>query len=371
MAEQDFAILTCISRYPNPGYSQLTGPPNDLRIVEEWLVDPVRGGLLPKNVKKIQTPKPYPQDVDPEKFDPDLAPPLPEDFDWIFKKLSKQRMAMGPARVAGRLYLYFSGHGFCNRSQDKPAEAALYCANATQQTYEHIFGTYYARVAVGWALFKEVVLIMDCCRDSEITRVPRPKSYRDTPDDGLAADVHLLSIYAVPKGGKAQEREIPERKGDVHGLLTHALLKLLDELIPSEGQLLSATELRQHLLQSWVSICGEDAAPRPEIYLPPSGDIYFAAKNLGSQFEFRWNAAMPPGEALTLVDSKFHDVAVFPLGSTGTVLVGANSPVVSHEITAGSLKLRLKPAIYQFRVNGSVARKGTFKVDGGDGHVDL
>ncbi len=371
MAKDDFAILTCISRYPNPGYTQLTGPPNDLKLIEEWLLDATRGGLLSANIKKIYTPDPYPQDLDPAHFDPDQAPPMAEEFDLIFKKLLRQRVAMGSARVSGRLYLYFSGHGFCNRSQERPAEAALYSANATREMYDHIFGTHYARVVVGWALFKEVVLIMDCCRDSEIARIPTPKPYRDTPDDALAADVQLLSIYAVPKGGKAQERAIPERNGKVHGLLTHALLKLLDELPPTADGQLSSTDLRQHLLQSWVSICGEDAAPRPEIYLPASGDILFPARNLGSPFEFRWKNAPPADASLTLADANFQDVAVFPLGPAGNPVIAAGSPVLSHERSDNVLRLRMRPGLYQFRVSGPAACKDTFKVDGSDAHVDL
>ena len=64
---------------------------------------------------------------------------------------------------------------------------------------------------------------MDCCRDSEIARVPRAAAYRDTPDDDLAVDVQLLSIYAVPKGGKAQERAVVEREGKVYGRMALTL----------------------------------------------------------------------------------------------------------------------------------------------------
>jgi caspase domain-containing protein len=373
MAKDDFAILTCISRYPNPGFKHLEGPPNDMELVEKWLLDPARGGFDPSgvNIKKVYTHKPYPQDENPAQFDPDQAPPTAEEFDLVFKKLLRKRTDMGPARVSGRLYLYFSGHGFCNRSLEKLAEAALYSANATRETYEHIFGTHYARVAVGWALFKEVVLIMDCCRDSEIARVPRPKPYRDTPDDSLAAEVQLLSIYAVPKGGKAQERAIPERNGKVHGLLTHALFRMLDELPPTSDGQFSSTDLRKHLLQSWVSICGDDAAPRPEVYPPPSGDIYFPASNKGSPFEFRWENQPPINASITLADAYFRDVAVFPLGAAGNQVLAVGSSVISHQRCPKGLKLRMKPGLYQFRVSGPAARTGIFKVEGSDAHVDL
>jgi hypothetical protein len=365
MPHEDFAILTGISWYPNPGYTQLSGPPNDLRIVEEWLLDPARGGLLPENIKKVATPPPPPPTIDP-----DMAPPVGQDFDLVFRRMLAARMKMGADRVKGRLYLYFSGHGFCNRSLEKPAEAALYCANASREMYEHIFGTHYARVVVGWALFAEVVLIMDCCRDSEIARSPTPKPYRDTPDDGLAADVKFLSIYAVPKGAKAQERAIVERNGNVHGLLTHVLLKLLDELPPVDGASISATQLRDHIWESWTAICGPEAAPRPDIYLPSAGEIYFPTADRGSTFEFRYKAPIHGGSVLTLIDSTFKDVANFALDQTAADVVRPSGPVISYERVDGTLRLRMRPGLYQFRVNVP-ARQETFKVDGGNGYVDL
>src|SRR5205823_1080730 len=189
----------------------------------------------------VRSPQPYPNPVDP-----DTAPPVSEAFDAEFRKLYRKRMALSAERARrDRLYLYFSGHGFCNRTQEKPAEAALYSANATREWYDHIFGTHYARIAQSHALFSEVVLVMDCCRDSEVNRTPTPKPYRDTPEDGLAADVKLVTIYAVPKGGKAQERAIAERDNKVHGLLTHALIKVLNEARPTQGDTISSADLKR------------------------------------------------------------------------------------------------------------------------------
>lgn len=364
MADGDFAILTCISSYADSTYPRLHGPPNDLRLVKGWLMSPQGGALLEKNIKVVQTPQPYPTPVDPDE-----APPVPAEFDLHFKKMMRARLDLGAGRVKDRLYLYFSGHGFCNRSLDKPAEAALYCANASRDFYEHIFGTQYARVALGRALFKEVVLIMDCCRDSEIARVPRAASYRDTPDDELAADVQLLSIYAVPKGGKAQERAIKERGDTVYGLLTHAILKLLDELPASSGLEVSATELKQQLLQNWQAICGADAAPRPEIYLPPAGDLLFTTKGLGSQVTF----ILPPnpsGMTLELVDMNFKSIATFGLADASMDAIPSGGPIVSFTRVGVELNLRMKLGLYQYKVNAP-AKTETFKVDGSNGRIPL
>jgi hypothetical protein len=365
MAMPDHAILTAISWYPAGGFTELQGPLNDLRLVEQWLTDPTLGAVLPENIEKIHTPLAKPADIDVDE-----APPAADAFDRHFKKLLAKRMKLGAERVNGRLYLYFSGHGFCNKSQDKDAEAALYCANATRIMYEHIFGTHYARIAKSWALFSEVVLIMDCCRDAEIARTPIPRPYRDTPYDELAHNVPLLAIYAVPKGGKAQERPIAERGDKVHGLLTHALFKLLNELPASSALGISATELRRHLLESWSSICGEDSAPRPEIYLPASGEIHFPTRNQGSSFSFAWDAQQLPGETLQIIDSSLRPIAQFQLAGNGAHRVEPLSPVIAHEFKPGHLALRMKPGLYEYRLAPQGQQLG-FKVDGGSQHVDL
>src|SRR5690348_2255475 len=115
MAADDFAILTCISSYADPSYPPLDGPPNDLLLVKEWLMSPQGGGLIEDNIKIVKTPQPYPKSVDPDE-----APPVPAEFDLHFKRMMRTRLALGAGRVKDRLYLYFSGHGFCNRSLDKP-----------------------------------------------------------------------------------------------------------------------------------------------------------------------------------------------------------------------------------------------------------
>lgn len=362
----DAAILTCISRYASPGFATLSGPLNDLKIVEDWLVNHCKV----TDIQKVMTPVPFPMDED-KGFDADQAPPVPDDFDKIFKTMLRKRMALGANRVADRLYLYFSGHGFCNRSQQFAPEAALYSANATAENYEHIFGTFYARLAVAWALFKEVVLIMDCCRDSEISRRPLPKPYRDTPDDNLAADVKLLAIYAVPKGGKAQEQGIEERGGEVHGLLTHALIKFLHELPPTEGEGVSSFDLQSSMLQNWAAIFGDDGPPRPDIYQPGAGPIMFPVVNRGSPFEFRVNGNAATNSWLQISDSSFKNVAMFPLDGANNAVIAPGGVVLDHKFVDGVLKLRMKQGFYRYSLIGAEPRVEAFKVDGSDGYVDL
>ena len=196
-----------------------------------------------------------------------------------------------------------------------------------------------------------------------------PPHFTNTPDDALASQVQLLSIYATPKGGKAQERKIAERGDKVCGLLTHALVKLLHELPVTDAQGIPASELRAKLLANWDALCGEEAAPRPEIYLPPSGEIHFASASQGSPFEFRWQAPPSPGATLTLSNHQMQQVAQFALTAEGAQ-PQAVGPILSVVRTAGALKLRMSQGLYQYQLSDP-AREELFKVDGGDRHVEL
>jgi len=173
VAADDFAILVGIWKYSDAtSFGALNGPQNDIALMREWLTDP-NGGNIPNDqdhIVEIRTPDP---------FIPADGVPRSEAFNQVFRDLQQKRLALNADRLNGRLYLYFAGHGFCNRSIGRDSEAALYTANATTNFYEHIFGTYFARVSNGKALFRETVLIMDVCRDSKITQQPIPPPIND------------------------------------------------------------------------------------------------------------------------------------------------------------------------------------------------
>jgi Caspase domain len=368
MSADDFALLVGISKYPNPGYSNLDGPSKDVALMKKWLTDPA-GGAVPDDVNHIvtiETPEPYPL-----QFDPDKAPPVADQFDAEFLKLLRARMALKEQRVKGRLYLYFSGHGFCSRDTTRDSEAALYSANATKEFYEHIYGTQYARVAKGQALFQEIVLIMDCCRDSEINRRPTPRPYSDRPDDGLAAEARLLAIYAVPKGGKAQERQISERGNEVHGLLTHAFIKALDEARPSEEKGISSTALRGHIFATWQTVCAPEPPPRPEILLPSNGDIIFGARNAGEEVVIGFQNNHPRDTVLMLWNSKLKKIAEFGVSDADSDLFAQNGPVISVARKDTTLILRLQPGYYEFALSSPGGASGTITVGGSGANITV
>jgi hypothetical protein len=371
MSADDFAFLVGISRYPNPGFSDLDGPSNDIRLMKRWLTSK-NGGDIPDDaghIVVVETPNPYLQE-----YVGDRARPAADEFDLEFRQLLRRRMLLGGDRVRGRLYLYFSGHGFCNRSMERDAEAALYSANATREFYEHIFGTQYARVAKGKALFKEIVLIMDCCRDSEVNRRPLPRPYTDSPDDQLAATAQLLAIYAVPKGGKAQERKIQERGDAVHGLLTHALVKALDEAAPTHAGLISSAALRDYIRLTWNNVCGADAPPPPEILLPTTDEIHFRANGNGEELLIDVPDTTPKHALFSLLDGRLTKITEFDVTAERLPdnLVDGGT-ILSAAIDGRSIRLKVQSGLYAYEVNaptGQIA-SGMLRIAGGPGHVQL
>ena len=108
----DYAILVGISRYPNPGFTDLEGPPNDMALFEEWLRSPTGGAIRDDpdepHIIRLITPEPY-----PSQFEPDEAPPTKATFERQFRRLVRS-LDQVPGK---RLYLYFSGHGFAERQR--------------------------------------------------------------------------------------------------------------------------------------------------------------------------------------------------------------------------------------------------------------
>jgi len=366
MAAGDYAILVGISRYADPAYPPLDGPVHDVDLVKKWLMSQSGGDVPEARIKTIVSPTGFPADQDAL-----LAPPLPAQFEAAFLNIERERLGLDTARIADRLYLYFSGHGFCSRAIDRGAEAALYTANAARDYYQHIYGTYFARRAEAKALFREIVLVMDCCRDAEANRVPVVPALANTPDYDLAADVSVLQIYAVPRGGKAHERAIPERNGQVHGLLTHALCKTFAEARPTNGSLVSATGVRQHLKQIWEKVCGEDGAPSPHVYLP-NHEIFFKAGNAGVRLIVSFGVTPPASATVSLRDGKLNRFAVLSAsGNAQEDIIAANAPILQLEREGTKILLQMLPGLYAYEPQGIPGNAGNVKLETGEISVQL
>src|SRR5215204_5237951 len=169
MAEDDFAILVGIQRYPN--IRSLNGPERDASDFRQWVQQD--GGVPEDNIFQVLT----------SEFELDAEPTM-EQVEREFGKLRRQVKAyIDQKGQAHRLYIYLAGHGF---SWDVN-NAALLTANS-DYGYDrgyHIAGRAYAEWFRNAAYFREIVLLMDCCR-TEYSNTPMRFPWPAEDDPGKA-----------------------------------------------------------------------------------------------------------------------------------------------------------------------------------------
>jgi hypothetical protein len=296
MVDQDFAILVGISRYKgNETYRDLSGPSNDVAHIYNWLVD-VKGGNVPsENIYKLLTPD--------ELLTPPASSTPAQEKSWTpnFELFKKHYIQIALKKEDGdyfqrksRLYLYFSGHGF-SRNDDMTQKAALYAADAWGRSTPNIPGTVYAEAAKSVALFSEIILIMDCCRDVQ-RHSPYGAYELDQTERPNSEDVRLFAVYATAKRGRAQERELSGEGGKVFGLLTHALVKALDETSTDVAGRVSGSMLHQYMSMNWEELYTSStdvAPPPPRTILSDAGEVYFNSRKDLRKQRFTFPTPMP------------------------------------------------------------------------------
>jgi len=207
MGANDYAIVVGISKYPALG--DLDGPEADARDFHDWLLDPNGGNVAKDNVTLLLS-SDYPPAPAQLKAKPQMAD-IEAVFDGYYVKGKEE------ATVGDRLYLYFAGHGFAPSLED----AALLMANAARgMTGYHLAGRKYANWFRQAAFFKEVVLFMDCCRESYQLSAPR-----EVPYEKLNGDKPATPYFAFATQWARATREGPwGDNGTTRGIFTLALL---------------------------------------------------------------------------------------------------------------------------------------------------
>jgi hypothetical protein len=257
----DWAIVVGVSRYwDNVWLKPLDGPLNDVALFTQWLT--TTAGVDPSHLISITSPTPAPEDKRWYEY-----PPLGTQFENAFTELVTD--GNGSYRFSpGRLYLYFAGHGFCLR-RDIPTRTALYTANSRKPVGHNICGTEYALCAQANGFFAEVVLVMDCCRSAELNGSIEPCLIGAVPGGRPGK---LLSVYAGEKGFSTPERSIPERDNKVHGLLTHAIMKVLEEGETDQLTGMSHERFKDELMNVWTDLWGGEPPDMPVVIPPERGD---------------------------------------------------------------------------------------------------
>jgi hypothetical protein len=357
--DENYSIVVGISRYRSPqDYPPLDGPLNDVDHICEWLSDPNGGNVKPANIYPLTT---------PARLISPAGDVNPGELAWTPDQAAFIRAYQDITIEAGqyvhrnsRLYLYFSGHGF-SQSADTTARAALFAANAYGPARPNIPGTVYAEAAKRVALFKEIVLIMDCCRDVQ-RNSPYAAYELDQTESGNAEKVKLFAMYASGKNGKAQEREFKSQE-KVFGLLTHGLVKALDEAPTNVLGQVSSTTLNNYLKIYWPEWCPKDyPAPQPPRTVPAdSGDIFF-----GSRKELFAQRFVVDSNATAVKLQSQHLDAVGMLGPDCITWAERNDPSpieIRFDVANGEkhFALKLPRGEHTLTISGSPERDLIFK----------
>ena len=214
---KDYALVVGIENYADGDFLEiLNGPKNDARNFVKWLSSPTGGNLPPANVNPYLL-----------VSDENGSSPRAGDIVDAIKKL----LALAPPtqRIGRRLYIVLAGHGVGPDLDD----AGLLTAEATEDVPTYIEGRRYANLFRGRAVFEEVVLMMDCCRDydGELPASIFPFKTRLVP----GAVVKRFYAYATGFGRAAREKEI---NNEVSGIFSHAVMAGLNGgAIDGEGRI--------------------------------------------------------------------------------------------------------------------------------------
>jgi hypothetical protein len=317
--KDDWALVVGINHYPFAGVNPLAGAVHDAKEFCKWLTDP-KGGDVPNgsdeddnHVVLLTSPT-------------DTAAPGPPKptYSQILSFFEELLVKLGNAS-GRRLYIYLSGHGISPAGQVSVRNTALLMANAKAPNLWHNFtANIWAEGARSTARFREVVLIMDCCRDLKNNAVIMPHIFGDSVPD--SKDCYLIEAYATAWGSKARELPFPPG-GQMRGVFTRSLLEVLwsgrmtgtmlkasvrkhltlvlkDEKKAQEPQIDRDEDLDRIVFneqadppRTLVTITGHPAA-RPEIDSWPEGTDNSVPVNLGDWTHdgASWQGKLEPGQ---------------------------------------------------------------------------
>ena len=336
----DYAVVVGVARYPQlapeGAAADLDGPDGDAQDVYDWLVAPDGGRLDPANVKLVRTADFEP--LDDEDPQPALGR-VERALQWLEQQTRKT--------AGGRLYLYFSGHGFSPVLE----EGALFTAEATQVSPSYVYAHAWLRWFRKAQRFRESVLWMDCCMDFQQSIPVREVPMRAQVGTGVPGPA-FIAVAARTK--RALERTMPD--GKVHGVFTWTLLKGLRGGASDERGNVTGESLRTFLYAVMPEFLPDDARRAGAIDLQPfvRADEGMVLRVLPERPRFAVRLTLP-------------DVAV---GQELRIWTGRPARRVVSEVLAGTQwSGELVRGLYVAELPSAGLRQG-FQVSGG-GDVEL
>lgn len=337
MNTDHYAVVVGIGKYP--GFSDLAGPTHDASAFRDWLEKPDGGWLDPDNIRFQTTDCFHPPD-----------PPGPKEthpYDAEIRNLFYDfvRRTHERAWVGERLYIYMAGHGFTEPAADRQHLTGLYAANADSYEAASVVGTMYAEWFRMWAGFREIVLVMDCCRANDVVQrlntsgLPGGKGR-----PGEAKQVRTFYGYATQPGQVARER--PMNGGPVRGIFTKTLLDALDRAPPDPQGHVTGRIVKGYVHQNIRTVAGPVEVEDPQFAVDDDRDIVLVSRTTA------------PGTRVRLHLDPFSgpvEVVIFR---------GPSEVVVRVQATGPDVPLFLAPGFYKAEVGGS--ERPLFEVGGED-----
>lgn len=311
MAQDDWGVVVGVRYYP--GLTNLDGPVNDATEFYQWLVSNGGGQVPPDQVALIISPNYNPPLPLPQNAEPKHAT-IEETFNNLVYVAEQNQDAGKGKKVGRRLYIYMSGHGCSPRLND----TALLAANATRTIVGyHILAKLYADWFLRANFFDEVVLLMDCCRESYPQAPPNIPPYIDITGADALDNSKVFYGFATKWSRLSRERPMPD--GHVHGVFTFALLQGLKGAAcdPTSGEI-TARSLGDYLYTNMKKFLKPEDLDDPEV--PKDPDIVYGT-NPDARFviaqvavpKYKVTIQLPPasvGKRAVVLDAKLKEYAI-------------------------------------------------------------
>lgn len=234
MAKQPnhYALVVGIDDYPN--FRSLKGAKRDAKDFAEWLVDDVTGGGIPSANLQLVLSKKNP------------LRPIHEDIDDALDVILD-----GVDQAPGeRLYLYFSGHGLARSNTGTDLCLAKW---STRRKGLALDSEDYLSMLMESGRFREVIMLLDCCRIRKIRKRALPPTNDPAKPDDLAAKSRSFVGHATEFLNAAHEaataNDVVDNANDpiVRGHFTRALIKALKGEAAEVGGGVRASRLKEYL----------------------------------------------------------------------------------------------------------------------------
>jgi hypothetical protein len=337
--DRDFAVVIGINEYKC--LKRLRGAEHDADQFRRWLLRADGGGLPAPNIFPNQ---PY-IPVNGQPF-----PPL--DY-WLdaFGELAR-RSKYGQRRLGRRLYIFLAGHGSAGGVRD----TRLFTYQSEENYPQELAVMAYADLFHHSAIFEQIVLFVDCCRDYQWECLAPYVAHKMKVDKQNASKVHRC--YGFATGAYLKSHEHDAGGGRYRGVFARAVLEGLEGGGANAIHQITTRHLRK-FLDSRVRMLrpqGSDQIPAYDAF----DDFILVEGHAGPQTPVQINLTGPANRIVILYNLNPEEVV-------------CEVPVTPGSLTAS---FSLAPGNYLFGVrrvpHGTGFERIAFKtVDDEVVHVDL